>query len=174
MYECVLKMIFDFRLQYKGHGNNTLVEVKTDGGRNSSAINDVDMEVVSSEDEIEHIPNPNHELSLQERLSNLAGVQLPTPIPGLSPPHDPKAGVQLPIPGLSPPTIPGLSPPHDPHDHQTPPSLTPPPPQHQHQQPPQKEHLQPPPHGKNFFIKVKFHGTQYKVCKIIFQPACPF
>ena len=74
----------DSRLQYKGHGNNTLVEVKTDG-RNSSAINDVDMEVVSSEDEIEHIPN--HELSLQERLSNLAGVQLP--IPGLSPPHDP-------------------------------------------------------------------------------------
>jgi uncharacterized metal-binding protein YceD (DUF177 family) len=70
------------------------------------------MEVVSSEDEIEHIPN--HELSLQERLSNLAGVQLP---------------------------IPGLSPPHDPYDQQ---------PQHHHQPPPQKEHLQPPPHGKKF------------------------
>ena len=141
----VLNVAVESRLQYKSQ--TSLVEVKTDGrnsstindGRNSSAINDVDMEVVSSEDEIEHIPNPNHELSLQERLSNLAGIQLP---------------------------IPGLSPPHDPFDQQ---------PQHQHQQPPpQKEHLQPPPHGKTFFQKVKFHGTQYKVCKIIFQPACPF
>lgn len=65
------------RLQNKGHHENTLVQVKTDGNTRSS----IDMEVVSSGDEVEVIPK--HELSLQERLSNLAGITLPNQ----SPPH---------------------------------------------------------------------------------------
>ena len=52
-------------------------QVKTDGNTRSS----IDMEVVSSGDEVEVIPK--HELSLQERLSNLAGITLPNQ----SPPH---------------------------------------------------------------------------------------
>ena len=45
------------------------------------------MEVVSSGDEVEHIPS--HELSLQERLSNLAGVPLP-PQPQQPSPQQPQ------------------------------------------------------------------------------------
>ena len=55
----------------------TYFQVKTDGNTRSS----IDMEVVSSGDEVEVIPK--HELSLQERLSNLAGITLPNQ----SPPH---------------------------------------------------------------------------------------
>lgn len=54
--------------------NSTSLQVNTD----ASARNDVDMEVVNSEDE-----DHPQELSLQERLSNLAGVPLPPHPPPL-------------------------------------------------------------------------------------------
>ena len=65
--------------------------------------NAVDMEVVNSEDEAEHLahqPPPQHELSLQERLSNLAGVPLP--------PHPPPLMSQPPPRPFFEPRPPGL------------------------------------------------------------------
>ena len=72
----------------------------------------MDMEVVSSEDEPEVIPQ--HELSLQERLSNLAGMPLPPgPPPSMAPPSHHEPGFnQEPGPGFNHEPGPGFN--HEP------------------------------------------------------------